>query len=414
MLLFATAVFVRCWRWPLVFHGDEVRLFGNDAYYHARRVFYSIENFPAFLGRDPYVAFPEGGEPIWPPLVDFAMAALARLTLDRENVGGVEALMAWTAPVVGACCVLALYGFARRAFGAGVARLAAGSLALLPAHAHYSQLGFYDHHAFVALLSVWLAWSTWRVCSLSGAGLTRGALLGALMALALGVWPGALMHVVLCEAALWFACATERDPGAARLRARAAAVAQIAAALVIAPLSLGNDWERWGAWSPLVLSNFQPAFFLLSLVCFGAVALASLRRQRQLQVLLGTALVALSSVAWLPGVSDGFADAWAWITRDESFQALVAESFPLFSISDASFERVARSLGLAFFAAPLLMWAIWRERSRDPVAVLVSLVWLLAMFAAALAQRRFVNVLAPPLMLCLAAAVVFAGRRIVE
>jgi asparagine N-glycosylation enzyme membrane subunit Stt3 len=65
--LFALALGVRCLTWPRVMPegpSGPIFLFGTDAYYHMRRVLYTLANFPEVLRVDPYINFPYGGEPI--------------------------------------------------------------------------------------------------------------------------------------------------------------------------------------------------------------------------------------------------------------------------------------------------------------------------------------------------------------
>ena len=67
LALFAGALAVRSLGWPEVFTERGLRLVGPDAHYHLRRIAWSVEHFPSWLSRDEYVAFPNGGEPIWSP-----------------------------------------------------------------------------------------------------------------------------------------------------------------------------------------------------------------------------------------------------------------------------------------------------------------------------------------------------------
>jgi hypothetical protein len=57
--------------------------FGADAYYHARRIWYSVVNFPEFLHLDPYLNFPEGGRAIWSSEFDWLAALKLRRTVRR-------------------------------------------------------------------------------------------------------------------------------------------------------------------------------------------------------------------------------------------------------------------------------------------------------------------------------------------
>ena len=78
--VFLLAFGLRALTVPTVLLGrDGAIFFGNDAYYHARRIWYSIVHFPDVLQRDPYMNFPEGGEPIWTPTLDWLTAAVLQL-----------------------------------------------------------------------------------------------------------------------------------------------------------------------------------------------------------------------------------------------------------------------------------------------------------------------------------------------
>ena len=76
--LLALALTLRLAGWPDVFEGGAVHPVGNDAYYHLRRIVYSLVHFPALLDFDPYINFPEGAKPIWTPVFDWGVALLMR------------------------------------------------------------------------------------------------------------------------------------------------------------------------------------------------------------------------------------------------------------------------------------------------------------------------------------------------
>ena len=67
LALFALALVVRALPWRATFADDRVYLFGADAWYHMRRVVYTVVRFPTVLEFDPYLRFPEGGEALWTP-----------------------------------------------------------------------------------------------------------------------------------------------------------------------------------------------------------------------------------------------------------------------------------------------------------------------------------------------------------
>ena len=250
---------------------DGVIFFGNDAYYHARRIWYSVVHFPDVLQRDPYMNFPQGGEPIWTPTLDWLIAASVRLGLGVPEQEVMEAWIVWIPPILGALTVVVLYFLALHYFSRKVALLAGLLLALLPAHFWYSQLGFVDHHVAVALVTTGLLAAAMSVLSQSPeSGSWRRSLgLGAALAASLWIWPGCLLHVVVTELGLTFCLLfsghREKDD---RLGADVRACQRLVAFLLLLPMPFGSDWERWGRFSPLVMSEFQPLMFALATLGF--------------------------------------------------------------------------------------------------------------------------------------------------
>jgi dolichyl-diphosphooligosaccharide--protein glycosyltransferase len=400
--LFVAAVAIRALPWRTVFVGDAVLLFDHDAYYHLRRIVWSVVHFPRVLDLDSYLNFPDGGRAIWTPCFDWLVALLALPFAEPGRFGSVERVAVWVPPLLGGATVVALHGLARRHFDAATALLAGALLAVLSGHYWYSQLGFVDHHAAEALAATWLLSATMalldreaRAESLAAAA----AALGLALAVALLVWPGSILYVAIAEAALLAALLTRPGSTRALAFARAFTGVQVVALAAILPLAAAAGPTRFGPWSPLVLSRFQPfAFGALALIgaaCVAAwhrwpsLAAAPLRRAAWL-----AAAALLVVAAFLPEVLRGAADAWTWLGRRESFQAQVAESQPLLlGASGLVLDvAVARLSGFAL-ASPLALvaaaaWA-WRRPVRAPLLVWIA--WTGALLAVTLLQRRFFN-----------------------
>ena len=156
LLLFAIALAVRVLRWPTVLTDDRVVFFGMDAWYHMRRILFSLVNSgwpPEF---DPYVNFPAGAKPIWSPVFDGLTAWLLQPVYAQGGLPALERAAALLPPLLGSLCVVVLYLLARRLFGEAVAWLAGLLLCFLSGHFWYSQIGFVDHHVAVALASTLL------------------------------------------------------------------------------------------------------------------------------------------------------------------------------------------------------------------------------------------------------------------
>lgn len=412
------ALGLRALPWPTVFAPQGVFFSEPDAYYHLRRIAYSVAKFPAHLETDSYINFPSGAKPIWTPLFDWLLALGLWATPGAHSEATMEWILAWVPPLLGALCVLALTALARRHFDGPVAILAGALLAVLPAHFWYSQLGFLDHHVAVALASVLVLWAL--LATLCSDALRPALALGSALAMALLLWPGCLLEAALVATALLARVLRTADPVLARARARRCAAVFAIATLWVAPLGLTSEWPRWGELSPLVLSRFQPLVLAAAALWFAA--LAELWRWAGVPAsaagrLAGAggvgAALALLLVAGAPELRTGIADAWAWLARREEFQAVVAESEPLLT-SERSVRTAGRLLTPLVWTTPALLAAlVWLARRRGPwPAGAVVAGWCLAFFGAALAQRRFVASLAAPFALSVAACAVPAAREL--
>ena len=98
---FGLALALRVASWRLVLEEGRVVFVGNDAYYHARRILYALAHLPEVLQRDAYLRFPNGGEPIWPPLLDLAAALLVRACGAGAEAASAERVLVWLPPLLG-------------------------------------------------------------------------------------------------------------------------------------------------------------------------------------------------------------------------------------------------------------------------------------------------------------------------
>jgi dolichyl-diphosphooligosaccharide--protein glycosyltransferase len=427
--LFLLAFAVRALPWPSVFEGGRVQFFGSDAYYHVRRILYSLAHYPASLGFDSYLSFPDGAKPIWTPLFDLLAASLL---LPCYHLGGehaAERAAVWLPPLFGAGTVVALYFLARRHFGFGVAALAGLVLCLLSAHFWYSQVGFVDHHALVSLVATLLL----AACAalLDRLAEPRPALrpllwnalaVGALLGLALLVWPGSLLYAGLVELALLVALASRASREQALRCAAVLALVQAVALLLLLPSGLAASWPQWGDFSPTVLSRFQPWMFgVLTLHALGCAALwggSPLGERRGSRLFQAAALAALllsASLLLFPGLVVGVADAWSWMLKEEVFQRSVGESQSIFRVgTDQAFGvriaemRLSRFIYLVPVALAALAWEARRGEQR-PVLLLV-LVWSLVLAAVTVVQKRFFNTFSVALALLMGWSLLFCYR----
>ncbi|MEN8161181.1 MAG: STT3 domain-containing protein, partial [Myxococcota bacterium] len=418
--LFAATVVLRAVRFGTVFQDGALHtLYAADEFYHLRRIWFTVVNFPASLDFDLYLNHPHGAPPIWPPFFDWGIAALARVLAGAEDQRAVEVVAAWVPPVLGGLAVLASAALVRRVHSAAAGWLTGVLLAVLPAHFAVSQLGEVDHHVAVGLLATWLVGSA---AGLAGAepGATRWAAVrtGALAAAAIGLWPGALLHALVIQAFLLGQMLLTSARADVAARARSLALLHAIAAALLLPFCIGNEWAQFGNWSPQVLSRFQPLWFAAGAatlaVASGAwgLGVGETRRQRLGAALLLAALGAAALWLGVPGLAESLDRAAGWF-GGEAFLAAVAETRPLLFPAGAAFDPqpAQRQFTWLFWLLPiglagLVSHAVRRRRSD------ALLVWTAAAVAcgAVLAQLRFRDVAALGFAWVMGPALVEAGR----
>lgn len=414
-LLFAVAVAMRALRYGLVFTASGVRFpHGADELYHLRRIWYSVVNFPASLGFDSYMNHPLGAPPVWPPLFDWSIAAVARALVGPADQAAVERVAAWAPPVVGAAAVLVAAWLARRTFSAAAGWVTGALLAVQPAHTFYSQLGEVDHHVAVGLFVLLLIGAALRLAGPAVAPRrVRAAIAtGVAAAAAILLWPGSLLHVVVVQAFLLLQLLATREQSAARLRAGTLATLHATAMVVLLPFCAGRSWEQFGAVSPLVLSNFQPLWFGAGALALWLVGWLWSRpalgadRTRRFGAACGLAGFGLAA-AWLgvPGLAASLSNAAGWF-EPHPFLGVVVEIKPLlFPKGPFDPAPAQHRFSYLFWVYPLA--AAWlgaqalRGR-RGEVGLLLT--WSAACCVLALLQQRFSDTAGPAIALVLGPA----------
>lgn len=408
VLLFVVALATRLISWHSVFQKSGVMPHGNDAFYHLRRIRYSVEHFPDTLGFDPLMNFPEGAQAIWPPTFDWLIAAFLRGLPGIDQPDRLEAYAMLIPPILGAITVVLVYFLALGFFSSSVAVLSALSMAVLPAHSLYSRVGAVDHHVLVALVvaaMLGLAMALLRDDVGEAERLDRPAdrarfgvpvALGVATAAAVMVWPGSLLQVGVLQIGYVIRLLTASDAEAAKDWALRFGVVHFVAGLVLIPMCVGNEWSLWGSFSAVVLSNFQPIYFMSAAVCFlllGALWnfgwAETTRRARFLSSgLVGGSLV-LGLVLAVPELLAAISESLSWLTKGEEFQSVVNESVPLFE-GERGRGRAESLFGTFVYLVPIVIVYLVRQ-FRHRAEVLLLLGWALALFAATLVQWRFTN-----------------------
>ena len=417
LLVLAVAFVTRSANHEAVFRSEGVVFFGNDAYYHMRRIQHALETEQGVPRHDALLHHPDGAESIWPPAFDAATATV----FDVVGLDGraAEVAAAWV-PVALALLALLAVGLAARGLGLprGTGLLAAAALAVLPAHVHRTLLGFLDHHAALGLLTaLFLA---------AGGGVFRAAssprrrlLAHAGMALVLGgsvlLWPGCLLfaaiHAVAIVVAAWL-----RPERAVSLAGFSTLV--FLAGAVLIHLGVQASGGAGDSWSLTTLSAAHAGVFVVIALTLLAVALAATTEPAGRAVAIVAFTIPLLCVGGgallVEDVRTTVFEAWRWLAKREEFQSAVTESAPLFELAAGwSGNAGVRNFSFAVYALPLvclgLALASWRRR--DPARAFLGIATA-GFFGVTLVQQRFVDFSAAPVAICIAMAVTLPVARI--
>jgi len=401
-------------------------LFGGDAWYHMRRIVYTLEHFPQTLGFDPYLNFPDGARAIWPPLFDFAVASLLLPVNAVAGLPAVEAAAALVPPLLGAATVGALYGLVCSLYDRTTALVAAALLSVSSGHIWYSQLGFVDHHAAVALVSTGLLAAAVSCVRREVPSARIGVALAAAMALSFLLWPGALLYVALVEVGLGAHWLARGDRAAAvRIAENRVWTRTLACGLVMlfGPSGLSGSSQAGTPWSPfsaVVESWFQP-WWLAAIALHAAIcallwrrASAGLTARRRLGETIVVAAGVLAASLWaFPDLRHTLDEAWRWLGKREGFQSIVAESEPLFVLHGEWTGRVAElrlSRFVYVFPAALALLAHSARRTDRRAGRWLFAFWAMCVALVTLQQKRFFNTGSIALAIVMSWSIVAAWR----
>ena len=393
--LFGIAVLARISSWPEIFTQEGVLLADGDAYYHMWRIWHCVTHFPSILETDGYMNFPMGAQVPWPPGFDWVTAALIRFSFGTEDVEGAEILGAWLPVLLGAATVVVAALLSARTFS-WTAGFATGLiLAVLPAARSYTQLGFLDHHAAVALIGTLLLGGAMRVAAHPGHGPRAWPVAaGVLVAAAMLTWAGILIHVAVLQAALVTWLLLTKDAALASARALRLAGAHALSALLVLPFGYGHSFGAYSQFTPLGLSNFQPTWFAAGAVCLAAVNAAwriSVLGKTRGRRLLSSAAAGVGGLGLaflvLPDLTDVLARAADWFSADQTFNQRITELTPYLA---GDWMRAQTKLSYLLYGFPLVCIGMLLADRRAPDRWLL-LAWSIGFCLATLSQSRFIN-----------------------
>ncbi len=400
-LAFVVALMARSLGLEQVFLDDGSVIFAaGDAYYHARRALFGAAHFPSILQLDHCINWPDGAHVPHPPGYTWVVGSLARF-LASEPLAR-PAVLAWTPVVFGALTVFPIYGLGKMLGGRATGLGGAFLYAVLPIAITYSIVGNPDHHAAAALFGACLVWLTAEFLDpeCHGARLFWVALGLAITRVALlATWHGSALYLPIGETAIILACvAQNRRDG---LRAEAASLAMSAAGIL--PLLALSPVPMAGPWSATELS----ALHATGLLAGGVLCLAALGLERARPLasasgrvlrLAGFALLLAVLALTLPGIRDGLAPAFDFVTKQDRWGNTVLEQMPLF-FAQGSIRGIGGEMKMGYYAylVPLVPLAFVMLEGRETLRAraLFLFAWSFVFAGLALYQVRFANDFAP-------------------
>lgn len=408
--------------------GGRVRALSSDSFYHLRRARFAAANFPRTIFFDPFMNFPRGGVPIWPPLFDLALAAPSRL-LHGANAPAqaVESHAAWV-PLLFAAGAIAIAGLlGRRLYGRTAGVAAAVFVAIAPGHLMWSQYGHTDQHvaeSCLGLLALFLFISS-RQARHGGDARRREIAAGLALALAVLAWQGAIFWGAIFALSLFLEAIVTRlsvaRPAALTL-GLPAAVVLAATALWLGPIRVPFTYVSFGFFQPLFLASLAGGTILLETVLRAGRGQLS-RRELALRS-LGLAFLALAALPFAADLAKGLAGgigyvigqtreaevAGGYISYPKDFLKGIFEARPLLAEGPG---LALKQLSPAFFLAPIAIaiWACRAVRGCRPGVFLPLAVWGSVTLFLALSQRLNVHYAAPLAALAAIEAARFAAAR---
>ncbi|NHZ72920.1 MAG: hypothetical protein GWP16_00410 [Nitrospirae bacterium] len=385
---------LRLGTWSTVFTASGITLDGTDSYYHLRRAWLTMRDWPWVPQFDHLMNVPDGATLLWAPLYDLLLATLAKV-LPGDSEQAVELAGAILPPILGVLQILVLALLLRRLAGRRAAIVGAALAAFLPGVVRYALLGASDHDPLIELATLGV------LAALAGAlskpdakPVPVGQLAfeaAAWLSVLILTWPGALIHVGLfiTTGVAAAVAAGRRSEVAARL-GKTLGLGGFGAAIIVLPFVLGSIWTASVGASYEGLSWLQEAALLGlslsgSLLALGTGSLGT--NHRKLLSLAGISAIALAVL--LPICVPPLVAGLTFLGRSEPWLQAIAESRPLLSLLG---QPDLRPLLVRLSCVPLLLpllavWLLRRKTAR--VATVFVLTWAIYTLSLALFQARY-------------------------
>ncbi|VAX21720.1 hypothetical protein MNBD_NITROSPINAE03-1891, partial [hydrothermal vent metagenome] len=413
--LIVVGVAIRASNYSEVFADGKIIFPGFDPYYHMRRIFQTIHDFPFVPYFDSSMNYPHGASVIWPPLFDWSMAFINILA--GHGVGAtasIETVAAFLIPVLGACIAAPVYLLVREIFEEKTAYLSAGLSVLIPQHIWYSRLGYVDHHVAVTLIQVTMFFifiRAYKTFAHTGApadlpGLTINhfwLITFATLSIVIGfiTWNGYIYYVALLDLFLLIVLIIDGNKRGSKIPALCW-MTHIPAGLLMLPFIYTIVSYTHKPFTTITFSYFHAC----SVLAFGTLGLLFHLYQLPLsgagrRLRNGAVIVVSAGFLVLAGMqSDSFIEGFEWLFTSEPFMATVNESKPILMDSQGKLDFLFARFWLTyfFFLTPVILALLLYKGAKTRFAdrkIIFLIVWAGAMFLTTLKQRRFGETFAP-------------------
>lgn len=400
---------VRLFTFSQVFEQGRIVFLEADPYYHMWRVFSFIDTFPGTFFFDPFINYPYGAVVGWPPLSD-QIIALISLIAGFGNPGTylIETTGAFMPVILGIFSIISVYYIAKEIFNERVGLYSSLLLAVMPAHAQISFVGFVDHHIAEVLISV-LAY-LFFIRSLKNNSYKFSILSGIMIGLSFLTWIGApiFIGIILSYIVIQFILDKKSNVGSDYLL-KSGTLSFSSAFFTIILFYLWTPWQK--VLQSGTLSYFQPLYVIICVIIVIFLGIVSRRMKDHkwflypLIIVISFAALFLIMVFSFPSFYDSLINGIGYLLRDAPTLKQIIEAQPLFFTFDGIF------LGWRFFSNPvwyqfalsfyfaiigffLLLYYHRRRIDKEDKGTLFLLIWTLIVLTLALYQRRFTYMLA--------------------